>query len=415
MNKKTKKFSYLLTFLVAGVSLLAGMVFINPAKSVRQVSADDNEYYLTGTMNNWDITDTTYHLTKIGDTQFKYEGLIADGAAYVKFKVTRNLSWGIEYNYSNLDEDSKQYFYGEGTGDIEIAAKNTGLVLVLDTSIHKISASYELYTLDNIVKCSTAGVNPLYMRVWLDRGGYESAGALNALQFGAAGSLTDESTIYEASGYKKLFEGGEGVDHWEHWLAYFDIPIASLTAGMDVRVIRLDGPRTVIWNKTAIHTWSVGDNNKVLYVGDGWDGATLTTGIISDDKEIPAAFAKHVLEGYLTCLASEINGYGAFPEMSRTFFKKDGGEFKIVGLLDEVDLDDYGPTDTTYAGSRVVGVTDAYTKYQKMEVLYLASLGGSGAPGIFAKNNSITIVILISVIGITSLAALYFLRKKKIA
>ena len=50
-----------------------------------------------------------------------------------------------------------------------------------------------------------------------------------------------------------------------------------------------------------------------------------------------------------------------------------------------------------------------------MEALYLASSGGSGAPNIFATNNSITFVVLISIIGITSLAALYFLKKKKVA
>jgi hypothetical protein len=417
MKNKTKKFSYFLSFFIAGFSLLAGMMFINPAKSARQVSAEDtNEYYITGddSINGWDITNTEFPLEKIGNYQFKYEGELGEGAAGVKFKITWGQNWANAYGYSNVDSGSHKYFYDDG-GNIKIAAKNTGVLILLDTSNGaKISGSIEVVEMPNIVQSHKGGINLDYMRVWLDRGMYESAGALNALQYGAQGTLTDESTIYEASGYVKLFEGEEG-GHWEHWLAYFDIPTASLTAGMDIRVARVNNLRSAIWNKTEVHTWSVGDNNKVLYVGDNWDATTLSPGIIGDDKEIPVDFLKHVLEGYLTCSPSTINGYGAFPEMNRTFFKDADGEWKIVGLLDEVMLDDYASMDTSYTGERVEESVDAYEKYLKMEALYLASSGGSGAPNIFATNNSITFVVLISIIGITSLAALYFLKKKKVA
>lgn len=409
MNEKKKKFLFFTTFLVAGFSLLAGLGFSSPNKAVQRVSADDtNNYYLTGTMNEWDTANTDYPLEKIRANEFKFEGLINDGAAYVKFKITKNNAWADAYGYNHLEDESKPLFYTDNDGNIEIGARNNGILIILDTSKEEkqVSATYELYTLNNIVQSTKEGINPSRMRVWLDRGMYEGDGALNALQYGPKGTVTDESTIYEASGYRQLFEVGD------HWLAYFDIPTTDLTAGMDIRVVRVSSARDQIWNRTEFYTWQTGDNNKVLYIGDNWDRTTLTPGIIGDDKEIPVAFLKDVLEGYLTCLPSAINGYGAFPEMSRTFFKKDDGEWKIVGLLDEIEINDYVSMDTGYASGRTATV-DAYTKYATMEALHLAAANGAGAPVKSSQASSMGIVLIIGLLGITSIGAFYFLQKKK--
>lgn len=414
MKMKIRRLPYFLAFFVTGFSLLLGLSLTNITKDVRSVSAEDKYYSLAGNMNGWSNNDSNFKFTYVSEEEYRYEGLLDGGKAGVEFKViTEEGMWDGALGFNKLADGTLEHFGGEGDGNILILAKNTGITISVNPNDNTITATLANPTYLDIVGASKEGVNLDRMRIWLHRGIFQVGIEINALQFGPAGTVDDDTTIIEASGYVEFMDGD--------WLAYFDIPITDLTDGMDIRVVRASGDRKLIWNKTVFYTWQEGDNNRLLYVGNTWENTTLTSGIIGDDKKIPVTFTKYVLEGYLTCSDSEINGYGAFPEMNRTFFKDADDEWKIVGVSDEVAelgdiiIDDYADKDLAYTGGRVNTVT-GWDKYTRMEMMYQASINGSSTftqLELFTNKQSVTMVLVISLVGLTSLFGLHFLKKRK--
>lgn len=409
MKMKIRRLPYFLAFFVTGFSLLLGLSLTNITKDIKPVTAETSAdaYYLVGVDNNWNVREE-YELKQIGDSnKYSWTGEIPGATDFKIHRQNGNLWVG----YYNIIESKRGDFGGSDNIYFDIASYVT---VIYDETNNEIDI--ELARIQESIK---TGVDKELMRIWLDRGFYEQSEACNMLQFGEDGEVNNYSTIYEPSGWAQFL-------HEKFWLAYFDIPITELISGMVVRVARVSEHRGRIWNTSQFYTWQEGDNNKVLYVGnvgDGedWNNASLSSGIIDDEIQIPVTFTKYVLEGYLTCSDSEINGYGAFPEMNRTFFKDADDEWKIVGVSDEVAelgdiiIDDYADKDLAYTGGRVNTVT-GWDKYTRMEMMYQASINGSSTftqLELFTNKQSVTMVLVISLIGLTSLFGLHFLKKRK--
>lgn len=379
-----------------------GVSFSSTANGAEEVKAyKSGHYYLVGSFNGWSLDSESHELVSIGGTEYQWIGVLALNA---EFKLNTNNDWGGAKGYSDLTGGCKS----DGT-----------LVAAGDNNNIKVATSYEFKITYNTTgsvfsaqlnweDASKTGVNNNKMRVWLNRGVYERDGALVCLQYGT--SVGDTTRIVAPTGWVENSGVGSGF-----FYAYFDIPV--LSAGQFLRVARLSADRGKLWNVSTTHTWVVGDNSKVFYVGDDW--STLSNGIVPDTVTTPVGdFLKLVLEGYLTCSSSAANGYNAFPQMELTFFKKaDKTTWKISGELSSINIWDYSGTGTSgYGSDKGTGTTvTGWAKFSRLSTEYEAHKSGAGFinPIENGRNIENVFLVIIGLITVSTLSGFYFLTRKR--
>ncbi|MFA7068433.1 MAG: LPXTG cell wall anchor domain-containing protein, partial [Acidaminococcaceae bacterium] len=124
-------------------------------------------------------------------------------------------------------------------------------------------------------------------------------------------------------------------------------------------------------------------------------------------------FAK-VLEGYLTCDASPVNGYMAFNLIDTNFLPRVASVWNMEGdLAGNLIKDFLSETDYATGTRETVAATDAFAKYQMMQNLYIATNNPTQNIGYFDNKSSLPLIIGIALVGLTSLAGLYILKKKR--
>jgi len=392
----------------ASLALLLGLtavaaIGIKHSENPIEYTPEASSYpVLVGSFNSWNSTNMDYPLELESGTIYSWTGILAIDA---QFKIN------IDGNSSNY----KGFTYLENTGC------RTDSVLVVATTDDniKVATSYKFvikYDTSNTTISSTIyhtsasneGVTGNTMRIWLDRGAYETEGngVLVSIQYGS--TIADTSDIITPSGWVERSGG--------YFFAYFDIPIQN--AGTLFRAVRLSEKRGTIWNKSASLTWSVGDNSKVLYVGGSVpaDNATLTTGIIDDSISVKSSFAAIVLEGYLSCSDSVVNGAGAFEQMNSTFFMKaDGLTWKLDSYLDTQDVTDYAWY-SNYTAARGDGIqVDAYEKYVALQTRYIAVPEATIInPQVTLNGLTLESVIMFIAFSILMIGGYFFVRRLKL-
>ena len=245
---------------------------------------------------------------------------------------------------------------------------------------------------------TTEGVTSSKVRIWLDRSGHYEDGYTWAMKIG--------TTLYQPTGFEKALK----LTDSDRFFAYYDMPTSVLTGNIGFSVVNSFLKVEVEIPAVAFTT---GDNNKVWkvdYVSEAW---TLTKGAITE--RIYNTFFAKVLEGYLTCDANAINGYGAFEELDANFLPRVAELWNMEGDLGGILIADFDSVSDYATGTReTVAATDAFAKYEKMQTLYLI---GSGTPGQLNRLNSsssnIGLIALIGLLGLTSIAGFYFLKTKK--
>ncbi|MFA5421877.1 MAG: hypothetical protein WC344_03690 [Bacilli bacterium] len=436
MNERLKRTGLFLGIAVLGgtfaVSLASGVAIRNSSFETKAVPT--STYSLVGSMqtpDQWALEDHTYELVKVGEsTLYRWTGALPTDT---EFKLNTNDTWPGVIGFSGLTSVLKGTVLSSPSGDnikVTYSSGTPTFEVLFDTS----GSLFRIQYSSTFAEPLSGGITSSRMRVFLNRGNaYVKDGAINCLQFGS--SIEWNTTIHKPTGYANTgmkFIPNGGTLEEDLFLAYFDLNIADLANGYKLRVVRTNGGDNAyvhIWDITSEMTWATGNNNLVLYVGDDWSH-TLSAGIIADTASIPLGygegeawqsygFIEKVLEGYLTCSSSNINGWGAFAQMELTFFKKaDKTTWKILGDLSTISLTDYSGTgDSGYGEVRGGGtaVTGWY-KYARLSTLYAAANpSGSIIDLDFLGNNGngIMIIIIIALVGLTSLAGLYILRKKR--
>jgi hypothetical protein len=437
MKKRLKRISLFLGVAVLGgvfaVSLASGLVLRGSPLETRAGANDP--YYLVGTINGWSLENHDYQLVKVGEsTLYRWTGNLATN---VEFKLNADTEapfevWDYVKGYGELSSVLKGTVLSDAGGNIKVTySSGTPTFEVLyDTS----NSEFRVQYLSTFAEPLTGGINSNRMRVFLNRGNtYAKDGAINCLQF--ASSIEWNTTIHKPAGYVNtgLKYTPVGETEQDLYFAYFDLNIADLANGYKLRVVRTSGGDNAyvhIWDTTSEITWTIGDNNLLLYVGDNWSHA-LSSGIIADDVLLPLGygegeawqsygFIEKVLEGYLSCSNSAVNGYNAFPQMELTFFKKaDKTTWKIDGDLSAISVWDYTGTGTSgYGSDKGTGTTvTGWQKFSRLSYEYAAN-NPSEATHIFdnvgySSENRVLLIVLVSIIGLTSIAGLYILKKKR--
>jgi hypothetical protein len=396
-----------LTATLVSIACISGFVFAtgtnianNDTDNPIDAEAQTNFYLVGEKMNGWNLTNRDYPLNLVSGTTYRWTGVLALNE---EFKINTNDTWSGVKGWSNHADSGCRndgtFAYGDG-GNIRVAES-------YKFEINYNSSDSQITSNVFHVQASTNGINANRMRIWLDRGVYEADDALVCIQYGA--TINNQSDIISPSGWE--------VRSDDYWYAYFDIPI--LSAGQQFRVVRLSDKKGKVWTWSSTFSWVAGANSKVFYVGNDW--STLTNGIISDDVTTNAEwFLPKVLEGYLTCSSSSVNGYGAFNQMKLTFFTKaDGTTSKItpgITLGSRTCWDYSGVGTSGYSSDKGTGVqVNALVKYNKMATLSSVAPGSISSPPLIGGVNlnvSLPTLLLISAISLSSIVVFIFIRKR---
>ena len=250
----------------------------------------------------------------------------------------------------------------------------------------------------------TGGIDSSRIRVWLDRGHFGESG-ITAMNIG--------DVLHQPSGYVQVRTNAALP-----WFPYFDLPKTLI--GQSFHFVQLSGDLTLINETSTALTFASGDNNYLFYLpSENQTGdETLNKGTVLG--EILNTFFAKVLEGYLTCIDSVDNGYGAFNVMDSSFLPRTVvGEEEIwymSGNLGGLLIADYESQANYASGTREsTASTDALEKYDALRSRYNAANPSDPTQniGYFDNNNAIAIIIGIALVGLTSLAGLYVLKRKR--
>lgn len=244
----------------------------------------------------------------------------------------------------------------------------------------------------------TGGIDSLRTRIWLDRGHFGDSG-ITALNIGG--------TLYKPSGYSQVRV--DGVPHTS-WFPYYDVLLETIT-GNSFHFLKLSGDLTALLETSTSLTYVSGDSSYLFYLPGTNQAGDETLGKGSVLGRITNTFFAKVLSGYLSCSESVDNGYAAFAKMDENFLPKAEGVWDMQGDLAGNMIDDYTAQSDYSSGTRGTPI-DAYVKYQKMQSLYTL-LHPSQNIGYFENNNVIALIIGIALVGLTSIAGLYILKKKR--
>lgn len=245
---------------------------------------------------------------------------------------------------------------------------------------------------------TTEGINIDKVRIWLDRSGHFEDGFTWALKVG--------TTLYQPTGFEKAISLTPTTDRF---FAYYDMPTSVLSGNIGFSVVnsflKVDLEITPV-------AYVTGDNNKVWkvdYVVDQW---TFTKGAITE--RIHNTFFAKVLEGYLTCDSSAVNGYGAFTAFDNNFLPRAEGVWNMEGDLGGVMIKDFESIGDYATGTReAVASTDAYAKYTLMgQKAGLIPTGGEPNPyrTIQKTGSNVGLIIIVSLF---ALGTLTFIRLRK--
>ncbi len=268
------------------------------------------------------------------------------------------------------------------------------------TRVVRIGDYFEQYSVE---EGYDGGVDTLRTRLWFYRGHYAADGGYVAL------NINDR--LIKASGHSHAWTG---EDH-HNYFAYFDVLLSDIL-NKDIRLHRIKDDNTTIWNTSSAVRYSSGMSSYLFKI-DAVSGDTLQFG--ANPNKFRSGFFAKVLEGYLTCSPSIDNGYGAFDNMKNNFFKEGAGAlgFDIDGDPAAESIIDYSGIGTgNYGSSRGNGPSvNAEIKYNALQALYNAS-NPNQVISINPQDAAVNSTLIISLLGLTTLAGYYFLtRKKKVA
>lgn len=138
---------------------------------------------------------------------------------------------------------------------------------------------------------------------------------------------------------------------------YYDVPQSSLTGNWGFA--RVNEFNYIHDNTTTpLVAYTSGNNNKLWNLS--FDGSNFGFTNLEYASAIDNTLFAKVLEGYMTCSSSAINGYMALGEVETYFLPKTGTEWNMTGSLSGVLIRDYEQTSDYDTGVReTVAATDA--------------------------------------------------------
>ena len=187
----------------------------------------------------------------------------------------------------------------------------------------------------------------------------------------------------------------------ETYIFYVDIPV-----DYDCQLVRLHNVFNFVWTYGIDITPTTMDGyntTKIVYQWNANIGGDNPDYSCNNESDPTVEYAKKVLDGYSTCVNSEVNGYAAYSEINTN----------ILSKLTDTELSEL--RSSTFSA----GIYGLRTYGEKID--YMAN-GGKAPSSLtrflmlnkaFGENTSITLVVIISSLATIAAFAGYFFYKKK--
>lgn len=217
-------------------------------------------------------------------------------------------------------------------------------------------------------------------------------------------------TSFSIAGYTgDSYYGTSGgfTEYTADGIVFYDVPYSELVDKY-VDLVRLNPAGDTRWNKTASEKFSDEFLHKIWRIwGDG-KGVIRPEGNSAESRNVSNAVVNNLLYGYLTCTNSITNGYGAFKKLNDHFNLTGRTYTESDTVLDFANMSDY-------ATGRGAGVTvNTGAKVAEMQRLYTSNIGLLSVRDSVTNDSGLEGVIIIGVLGLSSLIGYYFISKKKL-
>ena len=358
-----------------GVGVFAG-VAANKDAVVKTEAASTTRYYLDCKSHadydkeqsvafNYKNSDETWHLVEATQMADNYWYVDVDNSSMVEFQFARCDKGNTDntYNWQNKSYDKNQNYYEVTDWD------NSGT-----------------WSTKNVLESSeVASTTPSEStkRVWVDpKDSFYNDGARAALR------------TFDGSGHLKTYLLSGSTQHYtvgDDYLFYVDIPVNA-----DCQLIRLCPAFDLIWSYGKnFSTMSGYNTSKVVYQ---WSVDIENVYSAANPSNPDVTYAKLVLDGYSTCLASSDNGYGAYSEINGN----------VLSKLDSNEVTEL--RDATFSASGY-GTKTYGEKIDRM-ASHTSSNSALLVAGQEGGNSSNLFMIVASVIAVVAVGGFFLLKKK---
>ncbi len=286
-----------------------------------------------------------------------------------------------------------------------------GSGLVIASSLAPVWGGASIVKAADITVDADSSRNPTYQttRVFVHNsyaGNWQSGGAKTGIRtWDSAGN----GTIYDTNWVNA------GTEEQQVWIGYADVGISDIAGAQLMRLNPND--ITNIWDYGPNFDGVSGAWSSRIYslseYGTSWSYQDLDLNYVSPD------FAAILLEGYSVCLASEVNGFLAYPTLEEKFFSKMDEAALAAPLTDEYSYSDYVDNGSAY-GESVSKGDGSYTVGDKIAQMkanyeaYQAETSAQAAALIGNENQNYLAAGAVSLVALAaSVAGLTFIHRRK--
>ena len=281
--------------------------------------------------------------------------------------------------------------------------------LVIASSLAPVWEGASIVKAADITVDADSSRNPTYQttRVFVHNsyaGNWQKDGAKTGIRtWDAAGN----ATIYDTNWVNA------GTEEEQVWIGYADVGSDPARA----QLVRLNPANLSIWNEgpdfeSVSGAWS----SRIYSLSEynwSWTYQDLDLSYVSPD------FAAILLEGYSACLASEVNGFLAYPTLEEKFFSKMDETAFATPLTDEYSYSDYVDNGNAYGDSVSKGdgsytVGDKIAQMKANYEAYQAETSAQAAALIGNESQNYLVVGAVSLVALAaSVAGLAFIHRRK--
>ena len=219
-------------------------------------------------------------------------------------------------------------------------------------------------------------------------------------------------TYYQLESYTAdtyYTSGGGFTEYTTSGVVFYDVPFATITGKyVDLARLSTTDPLTAsVWNKTGAEAFSTSLLHKVWRIWNDGNGIYRPEGSSAESRNVSNPVINSILYGYLSCSASETNGYAAFNTLN-TNFNLTGRTF--TGTDTVLDF----TSETDYATGRGTGATVLTSdKVAMMQAMYNEYIAPARITTTLDFKKNAALITMIGLLGVSAIAGFYFFKTKK--
>lgn len=206
--------------------------------------------------------------------------------------------------------------------------------------------------------------------------------------------------------------GGGFTEYSTNGLLFYDLPLATISGKFfDLARLSTATPESaIVRNHTAVELFSATMLHQVWRIWNDGAGIYRPTGDTAESRSISNPTLAAMMYGYLSCSSNTHNGYPAYPALN-AHFNLSGREYNDTTDILPYDFDS---ADDYASGTRDSTNITLSSKVAMMEYMYNQSVPDANNIGYFDNKSTVAIIVGIAIIGLSGLAGLYFLKRKRI-